>query len=189
MFLTLNEADPVGSAFASLIGLPAWGVQKGQGSMLTFEFGAPHLSIREPIANPQTKNPRIRRLLKQRQVIPRGEWYLWIGICHWQCIENDIVLSADMSPDAQITEAAKFLNGQKLVSVEVEQVTGKTIFIFDLNARLETWPYDGGDNDEQWSLYTPSNYVLSYRADGCYSWTPSDAPPQGGMWKVLPQKR
>lgn len=46
----IDETDPVGSVFAPLIGLPAWNVQKGQGSFLTFDFGAPHLSITEPIA-------------------------------------------------------------------------------------------------------------------------------------------
>jgi hypothetical protein len=46
----LDEIDPIGRVFAPRIGLPAWCVQKGYGSSLTFEFGTPHLYIREPRA-------------------------------------------------------------------------------------------------------------------------------------------
>jgi hypothetical protein len=184
----LNESDPVGSAFSSLIGSPAWGVQKGQGSMLTFEFGAPHLSIREPISNPLTDNPKIRKILRRRHVALHGEWYLWIGTCHWRCSDGGNEQCTDLSPDEQIVEAAKLMDGQKLVSVEVEPETGRSQFGFDLGAILETWPYADEDNDEQWSLYTPSNYVLGYRADGHYSWTPSDQPPHREKWLPLPRK-
>jgi hypothetical protein len=81
-------------------------VQKGQGSILTFEFGAPHLSIHEPIANPLTENPNIRRRLQRRHVTPHGEWFLWIYACHWLCSEHGIDQSTDESPDVDIIMAA-----------------------------------------------------------------------------------
>jgi hypothetical protein len=180
----LDEADPIGSAFARIIGLPAWRVQKGHGSFLTFEFGAPHLSIREPIAEPSIQNPKIRKRLQRRRVAPHGEWHLWIYCSHWRCAENGVELSTDESADAEIIAAAEFMDGQCLLSVGIEAASGRSLFRFDLGATLETWPYDGGD-EEQWFLYAPSKHVLSYRADGHYSWRVSDQTPDEENWLPL----
>jgi len=183
----LDERDPIGSVFAELIGLPCWGVQKGHGSMLTFEFGAPHLSIREPIRNPITDSPKVRRILRRRHVVTRGEWYLWIGICHWLCMSEGHVLGTDLSPDDLIVEVARELNGQRLVSVEIEPQSRGTRFTFDLGGSLEIKPYEDEDKDEQWSLFTPEGMVFSYRADGCYLWIQSDLPPGREHWRPLPR--
>ncbi len=181
-----DEADPVRSSFAPLLGLPTWGVQKGQGSMLSFEFGTPHLLIREPVANPATDNPKIRTLLQRRRVFLHGEWNLWIYCCHWRCAENDVDQSTDNSPDAEIVATASLMDGQRLMSVEINPATGKSLFRFDLGATLETWPYED-DNEEQWMLFTPSGYVLTYRADGYYCWCRSDQSPDEERWLQLPQ--
>lgn len=185
----LDEADPVGGAFAGLIGLPAWHVQKDQGSMLTFEFGAPHLTIREPVVSPLTDSPKVRRILQRRYVVAHGEWYLWIGICHWLCSENGVDFCTDLAPDEEIIDAAKFMDGQKLIAVEVQPALGRSTFVFDLGATLETWPYGDDEHDEQWSLYTPSSYVLGFRADGHYAWTRSDQPPDKEIWRPLPPRK
>jgi hypothetical protein len=179
-----SEFNPIGSTFALLLGLPAWGVQKGYGSMLTFEFGSPHLLVREPLANPSTENPKIRKLLKRRNVTLHGEWNLWIYRCHWRCSENGDQRSTDSSSDADIIAAAEFMNGQQLSSIEVDAPKRKSIFKFDLGATLETWPYESG-NEEQWMLFTPSGYVLTYRADGQYSWCSSDQTPDEERWLPL----
>jgi hypothetical protein len=182
----IDEADPVRSAFSRLIGLPAWCVQKGHGSILTFQFGAPHLSIREPIPNPSVQNENVRRQLQRRHVVPHGEWYLWIYMCHWRCTENNIVQGTDESADADIIAAAACMDGQKLTSVEVEPASGRSKFRFDLGATLETWPYED-DNDEQWLLFTPGDHVLTYRADGFYSWAASNLSPDEERWLPLPR--
>jgi hypothetical protein len=186
IFELFDEADPIGSTFAPLFGLVAWGVQKGQGSMLSFEFGNPHLLIREPVANPATDNPKIRKLLQRRRVVLHGEWNLWIYCCHWRCTENGADQSTDDSPEAEIAATANFMDGQKLISVNIDRTTGKSFFQFDLGATLEIWPYED-DNEEQWMLFTPSGYVLTYRADGHYCWCRSDQSPDEEHWLPLPQ--
>jgi hypothetical protein len=189
-FTTLfDKADPVGSTFAPLLGLPAWGVQKGQGSMLTFEFGAPYLLIREPVANPSTDNPKIRKMLQRRRIVVHGAWNLWVYICHWRCCDNGIQQCVDLSSDMEINEAARLMDGQQLVSVEVDASSGKSLFRFDLGATLETWPYGDEKNEEQWLLFTPSGNVLTYRADGHYCWGASNQSPHEEVWLPLPRLR
>ena len=176
----LDETDPVRSAFAQVIGLPAWRVQKGHGSFLTFEFGTPHLAIREPIAEPSAQNPSLAKRLQRRRVVPCGEWHLWIYCCHWCCSESEIQQSTDQSTDDAITAAADLMDGQCLISVGVEPASGRTLFRFDLGGMLETWPYVDA-NEEQWFLYTPSKHVLSFRADGHYSWDSPIERPTGSI--------
>jgi hypothetical protein len=184
-----DETDPIGSVFARLIGLPAWSVREGHGSVLMFEFGTPHLWIREPIAEPSSQNPKIRRQLQHRDVVPCGEWHLLIDCCHWRCSENGIAQSMDESTDAEIIAAAESMDGQRLMSIKTDPAAGRSIFQFDLGATLETWPYEDDDNDEQWSLYTPSKYVLSYRADGHYSWAAGNQPGDEIRWFPVPRVR
>src|SRR5580704_16850183 len=110
----IDETDPIGSVFAPVIGLPAWCVQKGHGSFLTFEFGTPHLYLREPrelIAELSTQSLPMRRQLQRRRVVPRGEWRLLIYCCHWRCSEDGIAQSMDESTDAEIIAAAKCMDG------------------------------------------------------------------------------
>ena len=45
---------------------------------------------------------------------------------------------------------------------------------------------DDDDNDEQWSLSTPSKYWLSYRADGHYSWAEENQPSGETRWFPVP---
>ena len=154
----LDETDPIGSVFRQLIGLPARNVQKGQGSMLIFKFGAPH-----------------------------GEWCLWIYCCHWRYADGDIDQSTDESTDMAIIAATRSMDGQRLTSVKIDPASGRSIFRFDQGATLDTWPYNAADNDEQWMLYTPSDHVLTFRADEHYSWTAADQSPDEEHWLPLPR--
>jgi len=182
---SIDEADPIRSVFTPLIGLPAWNVQKGYGSFLTFDFGVPHLSIREPVDNPRTEHPNVRKRLQRRSVRPHGEFYLWIYCCHWRCAENGVECAHDESADAEIHAAASFMDGQILRAVQVDPASGGSLFRFDLGATLETWPYANDDNDEQWSLEAQQKFYFSYRADGQYSWAPHDCLPDQMIWKSL----
>jgi hypothetical protein len=185
----IDETDPIGSVLAPLIGLPAWSVKKVHGSILTFEFGTPHLYIREPrpIAELSTPNSPMGRQLQRRLVVPHGDWHLCVDCCHWRCSGIDQSTDeSDESTDAEIIAAAKFMDGQRLMSVETDPAAGRSLFQFDLGAKLETWPYDDDDNDEQWCLCTPSNYWLSYRADGHYSWAAGDQPVDEQRWFPVP---
>ena len=134
----LDESDPVKRVFAPLVGLPAWDVQKGHGSMLTFEFGNPSLQIREPIDASAGASPRTRASLARRKVTPRGEWHLWINCCNWRCTANGMEIAHSDSADADIAAAAAELDGQRLLAVTVEPHRGRSTFAFDLGGLLET---------------------------------------------------
>jgi hypothetical protein len=55
-----------------------------------------------------------------------------------------------------------------LLDVRLSPRGARTSFIFDLGAELETKPYDRAS--EQWLLYEPDGYVLTWRADRKYAY-------------------
>lgn len=175
--------DPITSAFNLLIGLPCWGVERVQGSILTFEFGSPRLTVREPYVS-NASSAKLQKLASRRRVRPVGAWQLFVFCCHWTVHRGDGLLANDDETDATIEAAAHELDGQKLTGVALDPVARANIFSFDLGAVLKTWPYEN-DVDEQWSLYRPSGDVLTYRADGMYSFHPGDQHPDRIVWQSL----
>lgn len=172
--------DAITTAFAPLIGLPCWGVQRGQGSMLTFEFGPPYLRVREPyISNSSTA--WIRERAARRRVRPCGAWHLFIFGCHWRIAVSGEVLARDESPQERIEAAVQVVDGQKLTALTINAVTHTTTFAFDLGASLTTWPY-ADEINEPWSLYLPDGQVLAYRSDGCCSLGAADEEPDRHVW-------
>lgn len=81
----------------------------------------------------------------------------------------------------RIIRAARELNGQKLMQVSVDPRHGRSVFHFDLGSRLETRPYDL--DSEQWMFCDAKDYVLTYRADGQYSYHPSNEPHEQEGWQ------
>ena len=157
----------IGRSFAALANRPCWGVRRGQGSFLTFEFGKPRLLIREPIMS-SAASGRVRRLLARRNVYVAGEWHLWIYCCEWTVASGSRVIG-DSTTNRRAERAARFLDGQKLVEVVMPARGARTTFRFDLGGVLETRPYDR--RSEQWLLYEPNGYVLIFRADRRCSYT------------------
>lgn len=182
----IDENDPVQSVFTPVLGLPAWSVQKGQGSILTFDFGDPTLRIREPIEPQSTTPPRVAAQLRRRNIRPIGEWHLWIYCCNWRCIEGGSEIAHSESTEKRINSVARVLNGQRLMSVGIDPVDGTSSFSFDLGAVLQTWPYEDEDLDEQWSLHRRSGYTFAYRKDGRYSWSAPDVRSGEEIWLPLP---
>ena len=165
-------ADPITTAYTPLIGLPCWGVERGQGSILSIQFGSPHLIVREPYVS-TSPSDKLQKLASRRRVKPVGEWHLFVFCCHWSVTIAGELLADDERTDEEIEAAAHALDGQKLTAVTLDPAARATIFSFDLGAILKTWPYEYHE-DEQWSLYLPSGDVLTYRADGMYSLQPGD---------------
>jgi hypothetical protein len=133
--------DPIGSVFAPIIGLPAWRVQRGYSSCLTFEFGAPHLEIREPhVASAAVTSHMVREWLAHRIVKPRGEWHLWIYCCNWRISGKDMAECDSEDSFSNIDVAAQKLDGQRLANVFINPSAGTSHFEFDLGGYLETWP-------------------------------------------------
>lgn len=179
--------NPIENAFEPLNDLPCWNVKRGYGSFLTMEFGEPHLKIDElPKTTWSSPIHGKRRRYPHRTVTVRGQWHLWIYCCHWFVMRDGLRIG-DSYTDSGIDRAAAELRGQKLISVTVNHLPGRSILTFDLGARLFTRPYSAirWRVPEQWMLYEPSGRVLSFRADGKYSHHPGNTRPEDEVWLTL----
>jgi len=165
--------------FRPLYGMPSWNVHRGWGSFLTFEFGEPHLDIREPQRPKHKVSRKVRRLLARRLVTVKGDWHLWIYCCNWRVrVGNRVV--GDTRSKAAIDRAARELDGQALKRAVALPQPGCSRFEFDLGGVLETQPYD--KESEQWFLYDPEGYVLTMRWDGLCSYKRADLPGDQATW-------
>jgi hypothetical protein len=170
-------------AFRRIYGKPCWSVKKGYGSFLTFEFGEPHLVVREPIIASKTASQRVRKALARRRAFARGQWHLWIYCCRWKVLSRGKTVAHSESSDTKIKRAADFLNGRKFIRFSILPRTLQCIFEFDLGGTLKTQPY--GKESEQWFLHESSKKVLSLRADSRYRYIRSDVPGKENQWKPL----
>lgn len=175
-------------AFALLVGLPSWLVQKGHGSFITFEFGQPVLVIDEARMFPlriRGAPPEVMR----RGAHVHGQWHLWIYCCQWNLSVNGTQLAHDESDDDTINRALGVLNGQAITEVSVNPDDASTRFTFDLGCVLMTTPAPDDVYDfeptEQWMLYQPSHEVLTVRSDGKYQLCQGDPSPDDSPWLPL----
>jgi hypothetical protein len=157
--------------FQPIIGKPAWNVVKGVGTTLTFEFGDPHLIIREPKTVNPTASNFVRQHFRRRSVKIRGEWHLWIQWCEWQAFYSGALIGDHSSSTRILKKVASELDGQALVNIRVQRLSCTT-FDFDLGGKLETIPgvrdEEIGEMNQQWSLFEPDGMVLTLRVDGNY---------------------
>jgi hypothetical protein len=174
------------TSFEPLLGLPCWGVDKGQGSILSFEFGQPRLIVREPIIS-TSASPAVRARLARRNVKPVGAWCLMVFACHWSLLSRGESIADDEADDETIRAGVREIDGQKLNGVVIDAPERRTTFYFDLGGMLATWPYEFNE-DEQWSLHMPDRQVLTYRADGRYSLGASNLKPCDEAWELLPHE-
>jgi len=156
-------------AFQSLYGQPCWGLRHGRYSNLLMNFGRPSLHVREPF-NTNSESEPVQRMAARRQVTVRGEWRLSLFCCYWRLSANGLhQLASGSSSFRRIERAIAELNGQELVSVEVEPATGATRFAFDLGCVLDCRRFERDTEDPLWLLYKPSGYVLSVHGNGTFS--------------------
>lgn len=182
--MSFDPADPIGSAFADVIGKPCWLARRGHGSFLTFEFGQPHLQIREPMVASSSQ------LLRRRGISVHGEWHLWIYCCEWRILEDGRVIAHSEGSDGEIDKAVRRLDSQKLTAVAVAPATGASRLDFEGDLILATSRMDETDHScENWMLNTPDGYWLSYRADGRYSWHDGETVPEQAVWAEIPMLR
>jgi len=146
-------------------GLLAWQVRRGHGSFLTIEFGMPHLSVTEPIiANPDASD-RVRRHLKRRRVFVSGDWHFWVQYGDWKLATADGVLDSNDPPGSALDECLGDLEGQRLVSVDVDRASNSWALAFDLGALLRIRP-SAEVPDDLWSLYIWGGDIISCQNDG-----------------------
>ena len=165
----------IDNVFKSIIGKPTWNVNKGVGTTLTFEFGDPHLKIREPKTVKPNTSKKVKQHFARRVITVRGAWHLWIEWCEWKAFNSEVLIGDYSSSTRILRKVASEFDGQILTNVIVQKPCFTT-FEFDLGGKLETKP---GVVDEelcemnhQWSLFEPSGMVLTLRADGYYCHKP-----------------
>ena len=177
----------IDDVFCNVYGKPAWGMKRTHGSSLIMEFGDPHLQIREPIRAVQTTSERIVKRFNRRKVSPCGEWSLLIEDCNWSIILDGKVVSENESPHNVIEDGLENVDGQLLISVQIEPELGCSSFLFDLHGELKTWPSDRmGD---QWTLYGKDGSVFVYRGDGmCFSGSSQGTPNESDWFRLMVKK-
>lgn len=169
--------------FKRVYDLPCWRVSLGWGSFLTFEFGEPHLDIREPSVSKGNVSEKVRKQLARRHVFIKGDWHLWINWCDWTVLRKKKLIGKSSSASTY-PETADFLDGQKLVRFSILPKELRCVFEFDLGGRLETRPYDR--HSDQWLFFDKRlHQVLVLRADGNYAYGPSDRLDHEDKWKPV----
>lgn len=181
--MKLQKLSVIEEAFGQIYGKPCWNVKQGFGSFLTFEFGNPHLEIREPDPNPHTVSPKLRWLHSRRRVTIHGDWYLWIYCCRWKLWEGKKLICHSESTRRIIEKALRNLDGQALQTVRVNPKNSLSEFGFDLGGRLETKRFNR--KSEQWLLYEPNGKVLTLRADTKYLHDFAEKRDEASDWQVL----
>jgi hypothetical protein len=154
--------------FQPLYGQPCWGLCYDRNLNLSMNFGKPSLRVREPY-DTDSKSGVVRRLAARRLVTVRGEWWLWIYYCSWRLILGGLELATGSSSLRRIHGAMAQVEGQQLVSAEVEPETAATRFVFDLGCVLHCRRFEQDTDAEMWMLYKPSGYVLSVHGNASFS--------------------
>ena len=174
------------SLVKDLLAKPCWRVGWDVQLNLDLSFGEPKLHIREPYHS-SARAPRVRALAARRLATVRAEYWLWIYLARWKIKLAD-GRSATQSSSSRLKDlVCAGLEGEKVKEVEVDPVTGRTRFIFDLGSALQVRRINAEEDAEIWTLYKPHGLTLSVRGDGRYK--AGRATAKNGRWLPLPQAR
>ena len=147
-----EEFQMILSAFQPLIGRLAWSVCRVQGSILTMEFGEPHVRVRGPIVASADASEKVRRLLARRRVFLCGEWRLPISYAFWEITTRYATVNSDEFDIGELQDTLNEVDGQRLLSVEADAEPGSFVLIFDLGASILIRP-NASHEDDQWTIY------------------------------------
>jgi hypothetical protein len=106
------------NAFRELFGQPCWGIDYSKTLNLWINFGEPYLSVCEPYQT-KRKTKLALDMASRRVVHPRGRWRLWVYCSYWRLSRNGDLLAFFSSSYRRIQQAINKLNGEKLVSVQI----------------------------------------------------------------------
>jgi hypothetical protein len=163
-----TDIQNIGEAFRHLLGQLAWSVCKGHGSFLTFEFGKPHITIREPVATSPGTSETVRKNLARRRVFITGDWRLWIQNAHWEIETRYEKVNSDTFDAINLQDTLKELDGQRLVSISFCSGDGSCVLVFDLGTSLTLRPNANVD-DDQWSIHARDGSWITCGMDGSLS--------------------
>jgi hypothetical protein len=144
----------INNLFKPLLGQFAWNVDGGVGSMLTLEFGTPHIAVREPMVARPGRSEKVRRILARRRITVVGDWDLFVQYCNWKISVSDGSCDSESFDWRQPNECLHDLDGQRLVSVSGGALANSWKFAFDLGGVLELWPStEYKPTNDLWGLY------------------------------------
>jgi hypothetical protein len=150
----MTSTEQIHNLLKPLLGQAAWSVRGGVGNMLTLDFGAPHIMIREPIVARAGRSEKVRRGLAQRRVTVVGDWDLFIQYCDWKISVSDGSCDSQNFDWRQPDECLRDLDGQRLVSAGAGSLANSWKFEFDLGGVLELWPStEYKPTNDLWGLY------------------------------------
>ena len=161
----MKPGQRLDDAFRPLIGQFVWSVRRGHGTFLTMEFGAPHLTVREPIAASPGASPKVKKNLSRRRVTVVGDWHLWIKHAEWEIHTASFSMRSQDAEFAATDDALNERDGQTLRSASAWTVLNACVLEFDLGAYLQIWPSQHVD-DDQWSIHEARGRIVSCRTGG-----------------------
>lgn len=149
---------PFADVIAPLIGRVAWGIQQGEGTSLTFEFGRPHVT--------------------EGTLARRGDWHLWIYRTAWRIEDARSVLAACGDSREVISVALARLEGRQLMSLETGKPSFDAVFGFDGVAlrTFDVWSTAVEKGNESWELFTPADRALVVGPGRRWSYRPNPLP-------------
>jgi hypothetical protein len=151
-----------------LVGCIAWGVDRGHGSFLRMEFGAPHLVVRDPIAPRHATSSKARHALSRRRVHIIGDWSFWVQDGDWVLRASTGTLDSTDLPGSPLDEALRDLDGQRLLSIAPGSEPNSIVLTFDLGAILMIQP-STQTRESQWSLHVWQGPIVTFEHDGSVS--------------------
>lgn len=157
--------EQIKDPFDRLIGMLVWQVRRGHGSFLTMEFGTPHLSVREPIITKRDSSERVQRHLARRRVSVYGDWHFWVQYGEWKLVTADDILDSNDCAGSARDQCLGGLEGQRLLSVDVDKTANSWSLNFDLAGALHIWPSTEIPED-LWGLYIWNGNIISCQNDG-----------------------
>lgn len=162
----MSDIKTVGEAFAPLIGQIIWGCKRTHGTVLSMEFGAPSLSIRDPICASHSASSAIRRRLARRHVSLVGEWHLLIDHAAWEIwTEAGGLITSAGFDDAYLRLCLEDLDGQYLISANPGSQPASRVLAFDLGGQVILRP-TGSAEEDQWLLFGPNGLIITLGSDG-----------------------
>ena len=169
-----------------LLAKPCWRVRWDKQLNLDLSFGRPRVHIREPYHS-AARAPRVRALAARRLATLRAEYWLWIYVAQWKITLADGRSATQSSPSRAKDAVCASLEGEKISKVEIDPITGRTQFAFDLGSTLDVRRINAEEHADMWTLYKPRGLTLSVRADGRYR--AGRATSRKETWRPLPQAR
>ena len=162
--MTPKRKRGIPGPFKELVGKPCWSVKWDVDLGFELNFGAPHLEVREPHES-AAPNASARRAASYRQIVVRGQWWLWSLGGNWRVTQRDAMPVTGSTPWPRMCRSLCDLDGQKLTSGSINRRTGATELRFDLGGVVEMWGSKFPDR-QIWSLYGPSRQIITVSTDG-----------------------